>query len=94
MAAPVPTSSASLDSAAQRSRSLCATANSLSSAFEQYAARPNNPPTPLLVQGWIGQTARLLQQSQDLLALLVEMQVEALDTHSQRRGLAPMETTR
>lgn len=81
-AAALPTSSESIDRAAQLARLPAPTANLLCSSVEWYAARPVQRPTPLTVQLWIGQTTRLLHAYQDLLAHLVEMQVESLDAHN------------
>lgn len=84
-AAALPTSSGSIQQAAQLARQPAPTANLLCSSVEWYAARPVQRPTPLTVQLWIGQTTRLLHAYQDLLAHLVEMQVESLDAHRPSR---------
>lgn len=88
-AAALPTLSGSIERAAQLARLPAPTANLLCSSVEWYAARPVQRPTPLTVQLWIGQTTRLLHAYQDLLAHLVEMQVEALD--AQRPSRRPEE---
>lgn len=84
--AAAPTSSAlggMMAQAAQLARRPAPTANLLYSSLDWHAARPLASPTPLVVQLWIGQSAKLIQQYQDLLAVLVEMQVATIDRSSQ-----------
>lgn len=82
-AAALPTSSESIQRAAQLARQPAPTANSLCSNIEWYAARPNQRPTPLTVHLWMAGASQLVRQYQDLLASLVELQVERLDAQRQ-----------
>jgi len=87
-AAAAPTSFAeTLALAAAQARRPAPTANSLCSSLEWFDdVPPGTRPTSLVVQHWIGQAAKLIDQYQDLLAVLAEMQVQTLNRHQQRNA--------